>query len=404
MKKIINRELVVIIAVTGLAILSMSLLGPMMPLYLTSIGIDPAILGLILSAAMMGMVLGESGGGWLADKVGIRVPMLIGTFLCAPLVLSIIFIRNLPLIFVVFFFWGIVRSAVFAPGRGYIGTNISPSYKATFMALYATIMAVSRSLGTFASGIVKDARGYDWIFFIASGIALLGGVLIVTELTKRELRKPSPAATPNPASVQISSFPLYRQRPFVIQCIIAALYFTTIGVLSFLSLFAAQVAGLAATQVGILFTISAIVNAVLLIPMGRLADYKNKKTLMAVGLLITAAGMVGISLSNNFAQLAVSQVIGSLGGSMFGPAAVALLENTPHRQNTSMGVYGGCEDLGMIIGSALGGLIWSLLGPASTFLFVGAIPAVAGALISLTLIKKLVAPPSERAPVADIRP
>jgi MFS family permease len=78
MKNIIHRELVVIIAITGLAIMSMSLLGPMMPLYLTSIGFDPAIIGLILSAGMLGMVLGESSGGWLADRVGPRAPMLIG--------------------------------------------------------------------------------------------------------------------------------------------------------------------------------------------------------------------------------------------------------------------------------------------------------------------------------------
>ncbi len=90
---------------------------------------------------------------------------------------------------------------------------------------------------------------------------------------------------------------------------------------------------------------------------------------------------------------------------MFSPAAVALLsENVPrHRQNTTMGVYGGCEDLGMIIGSALGGLVWSLLGPAPTFLFVGAIPAVAGALAAVTLLKKMAFPQAERKSTARIK-
>ena len=172
MKRVLNRQLVVVIGVVGLAIMSMSLLRPMLPLYLASIGVSPAILGLLFSVGMMGMVLGESSGGWLADHVGIKVPMFIGTFLSAPLVLLLFFVRSTPLIFTVFFFWGLVRAAVFGPGRGYIGATISLSHKATFMAIYATAMAVSRSLGSLASGFIADVLGYDWVFYAGAGIVL----------------------------------------------------------------------------------------------------------------------------------------------------------------------------------------------------------------------------------------
>jgi PPP family 3-phenylpropionic acid transporter len=389
MKRIISRELIIVIAITGLAVMSMSLLQPMLPLYLTSVGFSPTILGLMLSAGMAGMVLGESSGGWLADRVGIKFPMFIGTFLCAPLLVSFLFISDTALMFIVFFFWGIVRAAVFGPGRGYIGTNVSLSHKATFLAIYATAMAASRSLGTFTSGFISDAWGYDWIFIIAAGIALLGGVLVAAGLRGNPRGKPYKVGLPAPAEPPTQGKPLYRQKPFVIQSIIAALYFMAIGVIPFLSLLAAQVAGLAATQIGILFTISAMGNALLLIPMGRLADRKNKRKMMTVGLLVTAASLVGISLSTSFAQLAASQVIGSIGGAMFSPAAVALLsENVPpQRQSTAMGIYGGCEDAGMIAGSALGGLVWSALGPTPTFLLIGTTSAVLGAIISFAVLK-----------------
>jgi MFS family permease len=182
---------------------------------------------------------------------------------------------------------------------------------------------------------------------------------------------------------------LYRHRPFIIQSLIAASYFTAIGIMPFLSLKASQAAGMPVTQVGILFTIGAVVNAVLLVPMGRVADRKSKKVLMTLGLLITGASMAGIAVANDFAQLAVAQVVGSAGGSMFGPAAVALLsENVPlRRQSTAMGIYGGCEDIGIIIGSAAGGAVWSTLGPTPTFLLVGTVPAALGAIICFAMLK-----------------
>ena len=74
---------------------------------------------------------------------------------------------------------------------------------------------------------------------------------------------------------------------------------------------------------------------------------------------------------------------------MFSPAAVTLLsENIArHKQSTAMGVYGGFEDIGVIVGSALGGVVWSALGPTFTFLLVAAVPEVIGAGICITLLK-----------------
>ncbi len=44
----------------GLGVLAMSMLQPVLPLYLTSIDVSPEVLGLMFSVAMVGMVFGES--------------------------------------------------------------------------------------------------------------------------------------------------------------------------------------------------------------------------------------------------------------------------------------------------------------------------------------------------------
>ena len=70
MKKIVSTELVTVIASMGLGVFTMSILQPILPLHLTSIGVTPEILGLMLAVAMVGMVIGENSWGWVAVQVG----------------------------------------------------------------------------------------------------------------------------------------------------------------------------------------------------------------------------------------------------------------------------------------------------------------------------------------------
>ena len=390
MNRIFNRELVSVIATVSLAVMAMSVLQPVLPLFLTSIGVSPTVLGLMFSVGMIGMVFGESSAGWLADKVGVKIPLGIGTIACIPLILCFVFTSNIPFIFAIFLVWGVVRAAVFGPGRGYIGGTVPFSQKATFMAIYAASMSVSRSIGSLLGGFVGDRLGYDSNFYFAAGIALIGGALMIFSLRKIPWGKPAIPPPAVPPGVKISTRAPYRSRNFLSQCVIAAFCWASIGVVApFLPLMAVDVAKVDATAVGILFTISGLVNAVLLIPIGRLSDRTNRKGMMVAGLLVTAVGMAGIAFSKNYPVLIGSVITESIGGAIFSPAAVALLSDTvpSYWQNTAMGIYGGCEDIGVVVGSAVGGLVWSSLGPKAAFLLVGMTASILGAIVALILLK-----------------
>ncbi|MFH1383258.1 MAG: MFS transporter [Chloroflexota bacterium] len=396
MKRIVTAEIVVVIIIMGLSVLSRSILDPIIPLYLTSIGIAPTALGLMLAVAMVGMVFGETTGGWIADRMGISIPLGVGTFGCAPIVLSFILTSNTLLIFLIFFLWGVIRSAIFGPGRGYIGGNVPLTQKATFMAIFSTSMAASRSLGSFTSGFIVDRLGYDWNFYFSAFATFLGGVAVVIGLKKLRQKKVLPIEIqppPTPRDVpEITASNHVYNHSFILQCTIAALRFFEMGVThAFLPLFATQVVGVDAIKVGILFTVSGLVTAVLLIPMGRLADWRGKKVFIIVGLLLSAIAMAGIALARSFPWLLGAVVLQGLSMAIFSPAAVALLSDTVprHRQGTAMGIYGSAEDVGNIVGSALGGFVWVAGGPQLTFL-TGTIASGLGALICFTFIKEKV--------------
>lgn len=390
MSRILNRELVSVIAAVSLAVMSMSILQPVLPLYLDSLGISASIIGLMFSLAMVGMVFGESTGGWLTDKIGVRIPLGIGTIFCIPVLLLFVFARNIPFIFTLFLLWGIVRAGVFGPGRGYIGKTVPLTHKATYLAVYAASMSVSRSIGAFVGGFISEHLGYDWNFYFAAGFSFLGGLLVIYGLRKIPLISPSlnPAISKDSGSINAKAY--YRSPVFISQCLIGALAWLPMGIIgSFLSLLAVQRTGVAETQIGLLFTFSALVSAALMIPAGRMSDRSSKKTMMVTGLFISAAGIAGIALANSYGIFVAAMLVQTIGTTIFGPAAVALLSETiPHHwQGTAMGIYGAFEDIGVVIGSALGGIVWDYLGPQYAFLFLGTTSSVIAAVIAVTMLK-----------------
>lgn len=389
MGRVLNRELVSVIAAVSLGFLAMSIVMPLLPLFLTSIGVSEAMVGLMFSLGMVGVAVGESFGGWLADKIGVRIPLGIGIVLSIPLIMLFAFTVNVPFIFTLFLLWGLVRAAIFAPGRGYIGSTVPVTHKATYIAIYSACGALSRSLGSFIGGYVGEHFGYDWMFYTAAIVLAAGGIIIVFGLSKIPWKKPSLPRT-IPGSGAIAGKSPYRSKPFLTQCSAAVLCWIGVGVIGpYIPLIAVERAGITETEVGLLFTITALISAALQIPAGRLADRRNRKTIMITGLLISAAGMAGIAFAGSYILLIGAMTLQTIGTTLFGPGAVALLSDTVPQnwQNTAMGIYGAFEDTGVIIGGALGGVIWEALGAQSAFLLIGTAPSVLAAITVFALLR-----------------
>jgi len=364
--------------------MSVCLLEPVLPLYLKSVGASPSTTGLLMAVIVAGMVAGESWGGWIGDRVGPRLPLIVGTLVCSIAVLLLVFIQNIPGIFIVFLFWGILRSTIWGPSRGYVGNTAPLKNKAMFMAIFSTILAVDRSLANLASGFIAEYWGYNCNFLIAMGILVIAGLFVVLGISKKPLKM---TETNQLSQAQSPPQVKFDYRRFVLQCIIVALYWLGLGIAgSFLPLYGSQVAGLSVTQVGILFTIGASVSAALLIPFGRLADIMDKKLLMITGLLLFGISFLGLVFSRTFISLAASYAIYNLGSAMFTPSALAYLSLSipASRQSSSMGFYGAAEDIGFIVGSSAGGFFWNYWGPQSSFI-AGAAAGLLGAILCISL-------------------
>jgi DHA1 family multidrug resistance protein-like MFS transporter len=397
-----KTEKAIVLGIYGLVLTSIGILLPILPLFLTDLGIDPGELGLLFSVNMVAVAIGEMTWGRVIDKVGVGAALFTGTFFVAGITALFLFLESLPFLFILFFLLGFSRAAIFITGRWYIAVHSHPSERASSMALLVAIMSGTRSVASVIGGAVVDGWGYPPALLAAVIGPLLGGFLLL--ITRRKLR--SVGMDGDRIGHDMGS---EIQRPFRhafiyivgVQGIIAALnYFGFSLFLTYTSLYSTQVIGTDATSAGLLFSIQGFMNLIVVIPLARIADRRGKKVFMSIGLFGSAIAFLGMALSSTYTFLVISVIVFSLSFALFGPAAVATLsESVPHhRQGTAIGIYGVFEDVGMILGSSFGGILWENWNPFATFLS-GSIAAIIGALASIRFIKEL--PPGENVQVRE---
>ena len=383
MKKSFNK-IAPIASILAISMLSMSMLEPVLPLYLINVGFSFKATGVMISVLWLGMIIGESSWGWIADKIGIRIPMIWGTLVSGIILLGILLAKGAYIVFIAILCLGLFRSAVFGPARGYVGKHAPALKKAAFMGIITVVIGGSKSLGALSSGFLASSLGYSWVFYVTIGMYILGGLITIVIL--RDLKYNSPKLLPVNKHLFLKDSKKYRCM-FSLCAITSCAYFGLGLFTTFLPLLITQVMGFSVTSVGILFTIRGIITVIFGVPMGMLADQKGKKLLMLIALVTSAISMIGISVANSFLSLLVSIVLFEIGLATYSPAALALLSDSvpSEYQGSVMGIYGGvCENTGIMAGAFSGGFAWNIFGPRATFLL-GSLVCIIGVVMCLIL-------------------
>ncbi len=132
----------------------------------------------------------------------------------------------------------------------------------------------------------------------------------------------------------------------VFQTLLVPLYFL---VQQDLHLRTIQQASLLVTVYGVIYFISSY-------PAGVLADRYNRRNLLGIGLLVNATAFVLIGLTRDYHMILALAVIAGFAGSLFHPAANALVpEHYPKSPAMAIGLLGIGSGLGFFFGPQLGG-------------------------------------------------
>jgi predicted MFS family arabinose efflux permease len=364
---------------------TLSVSGPVLPLYVRSLGVDVMEWGFLAMAQGVGLILFEGLWGTLSDRVD-RRRMLVSALFCMALVFPLYTVRGfVPYFFIFQFAIGALAVAIGPTARALVADLTPPESRGTYMGLWFAAFMFGNMLGPFLGTYLSEVMGYEYAFYASSVVLILGSVVCVVALRDLPRKEPQEEGL-NVGVLQGLKALLSIPSVALILLITVATFTGMPSIGSFLPLYASEEIGMTAVAIGGLVALSAgmqlLVNPVL----GRVSDRLGQRRLMGMGL--TAVAVMQLSFTRVTTPLQLSLVTLALSASMAViTLGVTMLSKAVPRElsGMAMGIYGSCEDLGFIIGPILYGLVWDAFSPSLIFM-VGA-GATVVALLLLMMIR-----------------
>ena len=163
-----------------------------------------------------------------------------------------------------------------------------------------------------------------------------------------------------------------RNGPFVRYCVVSLLLFTVMSqLISTLSVYAVQWAGITKLELGALYTLNGLMVVFLQFPVVRaLAPYRMT-TALIVGSILYAVGYAMMGFGHAMPLLAAAMFVVTAGEIVTTPASMNLVANfsTVKLRGRYMGVYGLFNSFGWSIGPLIGGVLLDLAARRSMLLW-----------------------------------
>jgi len=349
---------------------------PIVPLYAKSIGADTVLIGIINSAFLLVAGVLSLPLGILSDRFGRKLFASLGLIVLSATSLLLYFSKTPIQLLWIYLFFGAGVGA-FGPTMMAFVADFSPvTHLGRSYGWYTTALYTAMSLGPGVGGFVAQQSGFLNVFLISGIIILLTFFvvsfflppthLIITERPKKE-------------KTSVIMKGLLRNRA-LLSCWLVTLggCFALGMFITFLPLHA-QNQNLTVWQIGLVFAVQGICNAISRIPFGHLSDnVKNRSTLVVIGLIGFAASMAGFGISTraiHFVLFAVA--FGISMGLAFTSIGALIAEVVPvESRGLAMGGYNTCIYFGMMISSASMGPIIRKIGFESGFLITAVINLV----------------------------
>jgi MFS family permease len=347
----LNRDLKILFWATLIWTFGLGIYNYVWPLFLKSLNANPADVGLVYSIGFLAIAASLIPGGILANKYDLKPLVVLGWVVSIPV----------PLIYYFSHTWtDTIPGFILLEASGF-----------NLPAFNAYIVAVGQ----------RDTTGSNFGTVFASaplGIAIgpAVGAILLTTLTIRDMFlvsfvlfvvssaviffiKPQPAVTSVDKRIWSLGFP--KTRPETILLIFLTGSAIAYGASSFFfPLYFNNVLGLNPVLIQILGSAQQFGAASFAIVLGRRADVRNRGTTMALGLAICATGLSGVLLSGRF-LLALPMMF--LFGAARGPSIVgySILSSIRKGANRAgqYGLYLTLENLGLVVGSSLGGALFT---------------------------------------------
>lgn len=329
---------------------------PVVPLFARSLGADAFQVGLINSSYLFMAGLLSMPFGILSDRLGRKFFIMSGALISAfsSILLNI---SGTPAQMIwIYLFFGIGLAAFNPTMMSYVADISPPTHLGRAYGWYTMALYGGMALGPAGGGFLAHSFGFRPVFLISGAFIFLMSWLVVFFLpgTDRNHRIESTRAAKPTFRSLLSNRPL-------LGCWVATLgsCFGYGTFMTFVPLHANDL-GMNAGNIGLIFAVQALSNALCRIPFGHLSDRTaNRGYLALAGFLLFALSLSGFGMFTGLMLFLSCSVIAGTGMGMIFISLGALVSEVVPRESRglAMGGYNTCIYLGMMLSSFVMGLV-----------------------------------------------
>ena len=339
---------------------------PLLPLFASDLGAGASAIGFVMGASTLtGIVLKLPAGAW-SDILGRRPLLVAGAFVFATVPFTYLGVSTLAVLVMLRFVHG-SATAVFGPVASASLSDIAPpSKRGTWLSTYSTAQGAGQALGPVLAGYLISAGRFD-LAFVAAGVIGLAAPLIVAGW------RGSSAAPPGMArwhDFKAGIGEVARNRLVLVTSAAQAAQFVLNGALNaFLPLYGRDVIGLTTPQLGWLFGVQTVTTLAVRPLIGRVSDRAGRRWVIAAGLTVCSAAVLGMSGASDVRALVAAVVAYAAGVATTTAATSAYITDVTRRARygAAHGVFGTIYDVGDALGPIAAGLLVATVGYARMF-------------------------------------
>ncbi|HET8986541.1 MAG TPA: MFS transporter [Trueperaceae bacterium] len=347
------------------------LLVPTLPLFVASFEVSLATVGLALAGEAVGMLLADLPAGWLLGRVAPKVAMLTGGLLTACAVLLTTIAPTLALVVVLRVIAG-AGLALFSLSRhAYLAHATRSADRGRAIAIYGGINRLGVFIGPAVGGALAALVGLRAPFLLY-GVLILGALVLVmffipseADIGTRHGRPDAPPAQRRREALRASSTTLANAGfgQILGQAVRA-------GRRVLIPLYAAQVLGLDVAAVGIIVSVSGLIDMLMFYPAGWLMDRRGRKHAIVPCFIVMGLGIAMVPLASGFWLLMLAGIVIGVGNGLGSGTMMTIGADLAPREAMGefLGIWRMIGDVGMVGGPVLiGAVAQSLsLGSAAT--------------------------------------
>ncbi|HXG17984.1 MAG TPA: MFS transporter [Methylomirabilota bacterium] len=349
--------------------LGMGIVIPFLPIYAKTLGATGLTIGIFFASFPLAQILFMPTIGRLSDRHGRKGFIALGLFFCSLLSLWYLYAPNILYLILGRFVQGGVIALIIPIATAYVGDLAPPEKRGTYMGVFNLFLTSSFGVGPLVGGWLSDVYGMEASFYWMGGLNLIAFLAVLAFL---------PEARPVlHARAQTASYRELLRRP-KIQALVFYRMINSIQMglwFSFLPLLATEVLTMSKSHIGVVLATYMLVNSLVQVPFGRLADRISRQTLIAAGGYLGSLAFAAVWGAQGFLHLLFVGALAGATSAMAMPALTAMAADEGHHggMGAIMGVLNMAMSAGMMLGPVLAGGLAEVTGLRALFLFSGAV-------------------------------